>query len=400
MHGAKGDAIALGRIGPVNLRLVRLALVLALALLLGPAAGRIIDSVRIALETSAGDLIRPLLHLSPQPRRSVVEMTVGQQRLRADVYDPDGLGRKPGMILVNGVVREGRRYPPLVNLAYAMSRSGVVVMVPDLLGYPGLRLVPEDVDVLARSFRDLAAMDNVDPARIGFVGFSVGGSLAFVAAAEPSIAADVSFVAMVGPYSELRRIVSASTTGMYEQDGKFVQFTPDSFVWGVTRNTLIATLTRARDRAVLNSLFGGPRPAPRRAALERFSRDDLSPEGRAVYDVFANRDPALVGELLGRLPEGVQSGLRRLSPAEAVGGIRARVLMLHERGDPYFPSWESESLAPALQAGNVALTLSTLVEHAELRTPPPTPGNLFGFYLPEGWKLGSFIHSTLAAVEA
>ena len=72
--------------------------------------------------------------------------------LEADLYDPGGLGRKPGLILLNGVVREGRRYGELVNLARALSRAGFVVMVPDLLSYSRLRLVLDDVDVLARAF--------------------------------------------------------------------------------------------------------------------------------------------------------------------------------------------------------------------------------------------------------
>ena len=73
--------------------------------------------------------------------------------LQADLYDPGGLGLKPGLILVNGVVREGRRYSDFENLAWGLSRAGFVVMVPDLLNYREFRLVADDVDILADAFR-------------------------------------------------------------------------------------------------------------------------------------------------------------------------------------------------------------------------------------------------------
>ena len=320
--------------------------------------------------------------------------------LQADLYDPGGLGLKPGLILVNGVVREGRRYGELENLAWALSRAGFVVMVPDLLNYREFRLVPDDVDILADAFEFLAGHRTVDPRRVGFLGFSVGGSLSFAAAAESRIADEVRFVGMIGPYSDLARVITAVTTESYFRDGRLIGFKPESFVWSVTRNTLIATLDRPQDRAVLGALFAGPGAAPSEEVQERFNRGDLSPDGERVYDLFVNRDPDRVAGLIASLPEGVGSALERLSPVNAAEAIRAQVLILHENGDPYFASWESEELMRSLQRDNSELTLTSIVQHAELRLPPPTPGNIFGFYLREGWNLGSYIFSILSAAEA
>ena len=178
-----------------------------------------------------------------------------------------------------------------------------------------------------------------------------------------------------------------TTTDSYFRDGRLIGFKPESFVWSVTRNTLIGTLDRPEDRAVLGALFSGPSPVPLEEVRERFDRGDLSPDGQQVYDIFVNRDPDRVAGLITALPKGVKSGLQRLSPVNAAEAMHAHVLILHENGDPYFASWESENLMGSLQRGNADLTLTSIVQHAELRLPPPTPENIFGFYLREGWKL-------------
>ncbi len=364
-----------------------------------PPLSKCFRTAGIALETVPGGP-RPLSLTTTTPHRSVIEMDWREGGLQADLYDPGGLGLKPGLILVNGVVREGRRYGELENLAWTLSRAGFVVMVPDLLNYREFRLVPDDVDVLAEAFEFLAEYKAVDPRRAGFLGFSVGGSLAFAAAADDRIAGEVTFVGMIGPYSDLARVIMATTTESYFRDGRLISFRPEPFVWAVTRNTLVATLDRPQDRAVLGALFAGPGVAPSEEVQETFDRGDLSPDGQRVYDLFVNRDPDRVAGLIASLPEGVGSALRRLSPVNAAEDIRAHVLILHENGDPYFPSWESEELMRWLPRDNAELTLTSVVQHAELRLPPPTPGNIFGFYLREGWKLGSYIFSILSTAEA
>ena len=378
---------------------IALVIVFVALVALVPAISTCFRTVGIALETVPG-APHPLSLTTTKPHHSVIEMNWREGDLQADLYDPGGLGLKPGLILVNGVVREGRSYGELVNLAWALSRAGFVVMVPDLLNYREFRLVPDDVDILAEAFEFLAGYRTVDPRRVGFLGFSVGGSLSFAAAAEDRIADDVRFVGMIGPYSDLSRVIMTTTTDSYFRDGRLIEFKPESFVWSVTRNTLIGTLDRPQDRAVLGALFSGPGAAPSEEVRQTFDRGDLSPDGQRVYDLFVNRDPDRVAGLVASLPEGVGSALQRLSPVNAAEGIHAQVLILHENGDPYFPSWESEQLMRSLSRDNAELTLTSVVQHAELRLPPPTPGNIFGFYLREGWKLGSYIFSILSAAEA
>ena len=393
-------ALTLARRDRITVRSVSLVLILFVLILLTPVISRAFRSVGIALEVIPGGGTRPLSFFTPEPRRSVVALNFEDREILADVYDPGGFGRRPGLILLNGVVREGRRYGELVKLAEALSRAGFVVLVPDLLSYPVLRIVPEDVDVLVRAYEFLEAHARVDAENVGYVGFSVGGSLAFAAAADPRVLDRVKFVAMVGPYSDLRRVVMQVTTTSYFREGETVRFRPESFVWTVTRDTLINTLDRAEDRAILNALFPGPRPSRDRMAMQRFDRSDLSEDGRRIHDVFLNRNPERVDELMDSLPGKVKVQLDRLSPSTVSDRIRAQVLILHENGDPFFPSWESVALVASVPSGEAELTLTNVLQHAVLRTPAPTPGNIVGFYVPEGWKLGSFIFAILSVGNA
>lgn len=365
-----------------------------------PAISRGMRSAGVILETIPGNRFRPLSLLKPKPHRAVIDLAWKGKTIEADVYDPGNPGRKPGLILLNGIVREGRRYGPLVNLAQALSRAGFIVMVPDLLSYSRFHLVPDDIDVLTTAFEILTDYKDVDPLRVGFIGFSVGGSLAFIATAENRIAQDVRFVAMIGSYSDLERVIMEVTTTSYLRDGSQISFQPDSFVWIVTRNTLVATLNQAEDRAILHALFSGSRPEPNHADLQKFDRTHLSTTGQHVYDIFTNRESHKVDGLVSKLPQQVLRSLRRLNPVDAIDGVKAHVLLLHESGDPFFPSWESETLFKLLPDDQARLTLTKLVHHAELRLPPITPKTLVSLYLPESWKLGAYVFSIISLAES
>ena len=371
-----------------------LATATLLAFVFGPVALRAGRTVSMAFEFLwfAGD--GPLTIQTATPPRTERTLKVDGQEFVVDVYDSGGPGGRAGIVLANGIEPEGRRYEPLVELAESLARVGIVVAVPYLVSYAQYRLEPNDVGRLRDTYRYLLDDVGVDPERSGFLGFSAGGSMAFVAAAEPGIGADVGFVALVGPYSDLERVVSFSTTGAYRPGTGIVRFQPEVLVWQVTRNTVLSGLTDRRERAILGQIFGGRSPAPDPAVLAEYPDLVLSEDGRAVFELFTNRDPDTVNGLIGRLPAGSRELLIGLSPASAAPTVEARILLMHEAGDPYFPLYESLVLV-ALMPGQSSLISTSLVEHAVLRTPPVTPGNVFGFYLPESFKLLAYIYGVL-----
>ena len=75
----------------------------------------------------------------------------------------------------------------------------------------------------------------------------------------------------------------------------------------------------------------------------------LGPEGRAVYDLVANRDPLLVPALIARLPEAIRAELRRLDlKGRQLPFLTGPVFLVHGEDDTMIPAGESVKLAAAL----------------------------------------------------
>ena len=379
-------------------RSARLAALLAIAtllsILMGSVAQRAGRTVAVAFELLwySGD--GPLAIQSAAPPRLEKMLVVDGQEFAVDVYSPGGFGGRAGIVLANGIEPAGRRYEPLVELAETLARVGIVVAVPDLVSYGEYRLEPGDVGRLQESYRYLLDEIAVDPRRSGFLGFSAGGSLTVIAATDSQIASEVGFVALVGPYSDLRRVVSFAITGAYPRGRGFTRYNTEILVWQVTRNTILSGLADEQERAILARIFSGTSPVPVPSVLEQYPDLALSDDGRAIYELFANRDPGAVAGLVARLPTGSRNLLTSLSPASVAPALAARLLLIHEGGDPYFPVYESSELVASLP-GQASLISTALLEHAVLRTPPATPSNIVGFYVPESFKLLAYIYNLL-----
>ncbi len=377
-------------------RLLAVALLIStlLALVFGPSVSRASRTLSIAFELLwfAGD--GPLFIQTPSPIRSETVLTAGGQEFAVDIYDIGGFRREVGLVLVNGIEPAGRRYGPLVELAQTLARVGITVAVPDLASYAEYRLDPADVLRLRQTYRFLLDELNADPERSGFLGFSAGGSLAFVAAADPEIADAVGIVALVGPYSDLTRVLSFATTGAYVSENALIQYRPEVLVWQVARNTVLSAMSDSGERAFLRQVFAGLSPEPDAELLAENPGYTLSAEGQATFDLFANHDAGAVDDLTARLPARSRQLLADLSPVVVAPLIQARLLLMHEGGDPYFPLYESEELIQFMPDRSMLIS-TALIEHAVLRTPPLTPGNTFNFYLPESLKLLTYINSLL-----
>jgi dienelactone hydrolase len=109
----------------------------------------------------------------------------GPVTVKADLFLPDGAGRLPAMIIHHGSagVSNAREY------AYAreFSAMGVASIIPDSFTARGVKSTTTDQstvsanDMIADAFAALkvaAAHPRIDPARIGIVGFSKGGTVA------------------------------------------------------------------------------------------------------------------------------------------------------------------------------------------------------------------------------
>ena len=324
-----------------------------------------------------------VLELGPAPRVTTIGyITRDGYELEADVYEPVGVDRLPAVVLVNGVEPEGRKYSALVELADGLSRAGFVVLVPDALDYANYRVLPQDIGALVRGFQILQGRKTVDMDRVGFVGFSMGGSLAMVAAA--------------GAYYSLEAMIQAVTTKTVRTPNGYEFYEPDDYVWLITRNTLVSQVRDADDRSELFRIFSLPSPQPNPEAIHTFDPQGLGEQARSVYVMLTNREPDSVRPLVSKVRELMPGVFESISPKYHLDRITASISLLHDRNDPYVPVQESGRTFKMVGGSPPArLEILDVVQHAELAAPDLSPPVLFGSYIPGMWKLFRFVFDSL-----
>jgi len=140
-------------------------------------------------------------------RTSHVDLKVNGNNAYAFVAEPDDNAQHPGVVLIQewwGIE------PHIRDLAQRLATEGFVVAVPDL--YHGkvatepddaqkmMMTIANNIDKAAKeiigALNTVKAMPNVEPKKLGLIGFCVGGLLTFIVAARyPDLGAAVPFYA-------------------------------------------------------------------------------------------------------------------------------------------------------------------------------------------------------------
>lgn len=287
--------------------------------------------------------------LTGQPRREALALGPGP----ADLYRPAAPGRRPGLVLLHGLVPEGKDEPRLAWAATLLARGGFAVLVPDLPGLRAARLRPSDTEVVVRAVEALADLPDVRADRVALVGISVGAGPALLAAAAPRVADRIGLVATLGGYADARELVRYFTTGHYAFGDVRGRREVDPELARAFLRLNLDLIQDDGDRQALEALLDG-RPLPHR----------LGPEGQAFAALLANRDPARVDPLLDALPASVRQLLDELSPLTRLDRIRARLLIVHGRDDPAIPFTEGLRLAAARRP-RARLVLLSVIGHVD-----------------------------------
>jgi dienelactone hydrolase len=263
-----------------------------------------------------------------------------------DVYapitsPPPVPGAREGVVMISGV-GDNRAVPQFVNLSEALARAGVVVMdmtTPTLLAYD---LAPVDGDAVVQAFERLARWPGVGADRIGIIGFSAGGPLACLAAADPRIRDRVAFVTLFGSYFKASDLLRDFGRRALVVDGHVQLWQPDEVSVQVLANIIAGVLPSWEGAAIVNAVAPGGTPLTP-AELAWFS-----PAAAAAYHLLVGDEPARVNTNLAALSPQMRKLLAALSPSTVVARIRAPVYLLHDRNDHYVPFTESEDFAAAL----------------------------------------------------
>ncbi len=312
--------------------------------------------------------IRPLIWLTPSPRREEFAFEYSVGHVEGDLYVPNASGRHGALILILGARPVGNDAPMLVRFAEGLSRAGAVVMVPASTRLAEGLVPPEEVDAIVQEVELLRARDDVDPERIGILGFSVGGSLAVLAAGDPRLAGQLRFVNAFGGYHDARDVLRAVATRSLSYAGTDEHWEPHSLTRWVLGRQMIDTLPEGEDRMILDRLLVQEEPDA------RAETDRLSPVGRAVLGLVEGLSAEEAERALAVLPPASQERLRRISPSQVLDQLHAELFVMHDLADRFIPYTESRRLVARAPAEDVGLyTEFELFDHVMPDQPPSSP---------------------------
>jgi acetyl esterase/lipase len=214
----------------------------------------------------------------------------------------------------------------------------------------------------------------VDPTRVGLAGFSAGGALSTIAAADSRIRDEVRLVYTFGAYYDARDVLGAISDGRIRADGVDEAWRPHPWSVHVFVEQVVYALPPGEERDYLAAALAdpeaaGPPPIP------------LSRLGEMLYALAVEGQRVDGAALLAALPADTRETFRRLSPATIVDDLRAPVYVMHDVGDTLIPYTESRRLVASLPA-DVPRRYDEF--HMFQHVTPRAPGEMLG-------SLGDFV---------
>jgi len=301
---------------------------------------------------------RPVDWVTPTPTIERIRYPTARGLAEGDLYRPAGAGKHPAVLVCLGVVPFAVDHPQVPRLGAALARAGFAALMYWSPAMRDLRLVPDDIPDMALAYEALVSRDGIDSSRSGLLGTCVGGAYALMAAAHHAIRDRVAFVATFAPFSSMhtfvRDIASASRSTAAGR-------TP----WAVDPLT-----RRVYVRSVTDMLAAGEAELLRGAFLDGkgdVDLEQLSSEGRCVYELLRSSDVRDVDAALEQLPQAMRDRLDAISPLRYLHDVRAPLIVIgHDQDDLVIPVDESRRLRDALVGRNgVAYTEFAMFEHAD-----------------------------------
>jgi pimeloyl-ACP methyl ester carboxylesterase len=254
------------------------------------------------------------------------------------------------------------------------------------------RLREGEPEKIAAAFDLLAERPEVDPERVGIVGFSVGGSLALVAAADPAIADRVAWLNAFGAYADTADYLASVASHAYiGADGSEVAWEPAELTRRVFKDFMLDQVDRAADRRALKGAYADAILLGVPLAPNAELRDGLARSGRAVYDLLMSSSWDEARRAVDGLPASTQRLIREISPMGHLDALGTRVYLMHEVADRWVPFVESHELAAALESSGrlEAYSEFRLFDHVQPENMDPVAA------APGLWKLLWHLHALM-----
>jgi pimeloyl-ACP methyl ester carboxylesterase len=306
------------------------------------------EARELLADIAAGGGPSRLKEMAPEPVRATIAYRRAAGQASADLYRSSQPPRG-AVVVVPGLTPDGKDDARLVALAKSLARAQFLVLVPDIASTRALKVSAADGAFIADAIEELAqhVAGGGEPS-VGLVAISYAVGPALLAASQTPAGRHVRFIVAIGGYYDIEAAIGFVTTGFYRApDGSWQHAAPNEWgKWVFVRGNA----DRVGDPADRDRLR---RIAERRMASPAAEIGDLAarlgPDGRAVYDLVVNSDPARVPVLIGQLPAAIREELRRLDlKGRDFGRIAGPVFLIHGRDDAIIPFSESLKLAAAL----------------------------------------------------
>src|SRR5262249_13439559 len=159
---------------------------------------------------------------------------------------------------------------------------------------------------------------------------------------------------------------------------------------GANSDLIVDEADRSRLRAI----------AERRGGEKSLEDEKLSPEGKALLDIFSASTPEDFRARLDAGPKNLRVRLDGLSPSRFIQQMRAPLILVHGINDPVIPAQQSIEFAEAARARGLSysLTLLRMYGHVNPLLPKIGPTSLLGFYIPETFRFLRVVNHVIAVM--
>jgi dienelactone hydrolase len=287
--------------------------------------------------------------------------------VRARLYLPKGPVYRC-VVVGHGVHHLGIDEPRLMHFARALADAGVEVLTPELRDLADYRITYEGASVLGVASRYLAVRCPRHNG-VGLVGFSFAGGLSLLAAADPNTRQSLAYVASVGGYHDLERVLRFLVTGTVQAPDGILHRAPHEYglvvlLYGYLDHFVPKVDLPVARRAV-RAWLEEDRP---RAWAEASQRSTLETE--QLFMRLASGRIAEIGAEIGVLLRDHAAELDALSPRGKLHRIPVPVYLLHGSGDSVIPPEETLWAALELGAHPHLAVVTPLIEHVEMSRRP------------------------------
>ncbi len=279
------------------------------------------------------------------------------------LYRPVHRSRTAALVLVPGADVAGHQHPAFIQFAETLAAAGFLVLVPDIENLRRLEISARDAAPIAGALAYMASRpEGREGVALAAISYAVGPAV--IAALQPGVAGHVAAILGIGGYYDSFAAATFFTTGGFRDgSGTWQRMQPTTRGRWVFLRANAPLLVDVNDRALLLEIARVRAGSPNAPVGHLVSL--LGPQGRAVWEVLDNRDPARAAALLAELPAPIHAELSALDLSQRdLARLQAELILVHGRDDPVIPYTESVALADAAPRANLYLLDS--LRHVEL----------------------------------